>query len=116
MLLVLLSLTFYACRQDPAKKFLPGLYTNSATGELSKADDTLVVESAGSNNYLLHRKTGYNLIREVKTGKRQHESEEWNAIYDEGTKTLYELRRGKHITIYPDSGFILIGKRKYTKQ
>lgn len=104
-----------ACHADPAREFLPGTFVNSATGELSKADDTLVIEPAASNNFLLHRRTGYNLIREGVTGKRRYEREEWQAVYDQSTKTLNELKKGKLITIYPDSGYILIGRRKYIK-
>jgi len=116
LMLLGVAIACSACQRDSVREFLPGLYTNSAVGELSKADDTLVVESADVNNFLIHRKTGFNLIRNGKAGKRQHEREEWHAIYNEATKTLSETRKGKLITIYPDSGFIRIGKRKYTKQ
>ena len=105
-----------ACHADPSREFLSGTFTSSATGEFSKADDTLVIEPAASNNFLLHRRTGYNLIREGVIGKRQHEREEWRAVYDESTRSLSELRKGKVITIYPDSGYLLIGRRKYTKK
>ena len=116
MLLGVLVIACSACQRDSAREFLPGRYTNSAVGELSKAYDTLVVEPADGNNFLIHRKTGFNLIRSGKVGKRQHEREEWHAIYDEATKTMSETRKGRLLMIYPDSGFILIGKRKYTKQ
>lgn len=105
-----------ACHPDPAREFLSGTFISSATGELSKADDTLIIEPAASNNFMLHRRTGYNLIRQGVTGKRQYEREEWQAVYDESTKTLSELRKGKLIILYPDSGYILIGKRKYIKK
>jgi hypothetical protein len=117
MMLMVLTVAFIAaCHADPAREFLKGTFTHSASGELSKADDTLVIEPASSNNFLLHRRTGYNLIREGVIGKRQYEREEWQAVYDEGTKTLAELKKGKVITIYPDSGYILVGKRKYIKK
>jgi hypothetical protein len=104
-----------ACNRDQNKEFLPGTYTNSAVGEFSKADDTLVIEASENNQFLIHRRTGFNLINNGKPGKRQHETEEWNAIYDDGSKTLTETKKGKLITVFPAAGYILIGKRKYTK-
>jgi len=104
-----------ACKGDQAREFLPGTYTNSARGEYSQADDTLVVEAAESNQFLIYRRTGFNIIDAGKIGKRQYEREEWNAVYDEGTRTLTETRKGRLINIFPESGYILIGKRKYTK-
>lgn len=105
-----------ACHGDPAREFLSGTFVSSATGEFSKTDDTLVVQPAASNNFLLHRRTGYNLIRAGAMGKRQYEREEWQAVYNESTRSLNELQKGKLITVYPDSGYILIGKRKYIKK
>ena len=104
-----------ACTSDKTRPFIPGTYVNSAGGEYSKADDTLVIEPAESNNYLIHRRTGFNLIRNGKTEKRQHETEEWKAVYDEATKTLTETARGKLITFYPDSAKLMVGKREYAK-
>lgn len=113
--IALMVASIAACHPDPAREFLPGAFVSSAAGEFSKADDTLIIEPAASNNFLLHRRTGYNLIREGVTGNRQYEREEWQAVYDESTKTLSEIKKGKLITVYTDSGYILIGKRKYIK-
>lgn len=104
-----------SCKGDQSREFLPGTYTNSARGEYSQAHDTLVLEAAESNQFLIHRRTGFNIIDDGKIGKRKYEREEWNAVYDEGTRTLTETRKGRLISIFPESGYILIGKRKYTK-
>jgi hypothetical protein len=104
-----------ACTNDKTRPFIPGTYVNSAGSEYSTADDTLVIEPAESNNYRIHRKTGFAIIRNGKTGKHQYETEEWKAIYDEGTKTLTETPKGKLITFYPDAGKLLVGKREYKK-
>lgn len=104
-----------ACTNDKTREFIPGTYVNSAGGEYSVADDTLVIEPAESNNFSIHRKTGFNVITDGKKGKRQYETEKWNAIYDEGTKSLTETRKGKIITFYPETGTLQVGKRKYTK-
>lgn len=110
-----LVLILEACKTDKTRDFIPGSYVNSAGGTYSLADDTLVILPAESNNYLIERRTGFNQISEGVKGKREYEKESWNAIYDEGTKTLQETRMGKLITFYPDSAFLKIGKRKYMK-
>ncbi|MES2458256.1 MAG: hypothetical protein V4594_22045 [Bacteroidota bacterium] len=104
-----------ACNTDKTRSFIPGTYVNSAGGEYSVADDTLVIEPAESNNFSIQRKTGFNVINDGKKGKRQYETEQWNAIYDEGTKTLTETRKGKLITFYPETGTLKVGKRQYKK-
>lgn len=104
-----------ACTTDKTRSFIPGTYVNSAGSEYSVANDTLVITPAESNNFSIHRKTGFNVITDGKKGKRQYETEEWNAIYDEGTKTLTETRNGKLITFYPETGTLEVGKREYTK-
>lgn len=104
------------CQTDKSRSFLPATFINSAGGEFSKADDTLAVEADEGNIFLIHRRTGFNLIENGKAGRRQYEREERKALYDEGTKSLTELKKGKLITIHPDSGYLLIGKRKYVKK
>lgn len=105
-----------ACKEKKTTAFLPGTYVNAAIGELSQADDTLEIKSVGPTSFLIHRKTGFNLIRNGMLGKREYETELWNTVYDPTNQTLSETRRGKLITIFPDSGFIKVGKRKYIKQ
>lgn len=114
-LCVVAVLIIAACNSDKTRPFIPGTYVNSAGSEYSTAKDTLVIEPAESNNYLIHRKTGFQLFRNGKPGKQEYETEEWKAIYDEGTKTLTETKKGKLITFYPDSGKLMLGKREYQK-
>ncbi|HEK19754.1 MAG TPA: hypothetical protein ENO28_04800 [Bacteroidetes bacterium] len=104
-----------ACTTDKTRDFIPGTYVNSAGSEFSVANDTLVIEPAESNNFSILRKTGFNVITDGKKGKRQHETEQWNAIYDDGTKVLTETRKGKLITFYPKAGTLKVGKREYKK-
>lgn len=106
---------FAACTTDKTRSFIPGTYINSAGGEYSIADDTLVIEPAESNNFLIRRKTGFNVITGGKKGKRQYETEQWHAIYDEGTKTLTETKKGKQLTFYPETGNLKVGRREYQK-
>ncbi|MDQ0966852.1 hypothetical protein QFZ20_002255 [Flavobacterium sp. W4I14] len=104
------------CQVDKTREFMPGTYVNSAGGKYSQADDTLLIVPAQSNNYLIERRTGFNRIADGIKGKREYEKETWNATYDEGTKTLTEIRKGRLISIYPDAGYIQVGKRKYIKK
>lgn len=116
VLIAVCILQFLGCKTDKSRDFLDGTFVNSAGGEFSKANDTLFIEQGEGNIFLIHRRTGFNLIEDGKIGKRQYEKEEWKALYDEGTKSLSELGKGKLIIIYPDSGYLLVGKRKYTKK
>jgi len=115
-ILLSLAVLVAACKGNDHRQFLNGTFVNSAKGAMSIADDTLQVESVDGLHYNIHRSTGFKLIREGKTGGRQFEREEWKAVFDQQTQTMRETRKGKLISIYPDSGFILIGKRKYIKQ
>jgi hypothetical protein len=115
-LFALAVLFITACNQpDETRSFISGTYVNQSKGEYSIASDTLVIEASESNNYFIHRKTGFNRIRNGKKGIREHETEEWNAIYDEGTKSLTETRTGKLITFYPEANKLMVVKREYIK-
>lgn len=116
LLALIMLLYFSACQHDKEKAFLKGTYIKSTKGEFNIADDTLVVEPAENNNFLIHRRTGFNRINDGQLGKREYEKEEWDAIYDESTKTLTETRKGRLITIHPDSGYLKLGKGKYIKK
>ena len=104
-----------ACNSDKTRDFIPGIYVNSEGGKYSVANDTLVIEPSESNNFFIHRKTGFQRIRDGKPEKREYETEQWSAIYDEATKSLTETRKGKLITFYPETGRLMVGKREYKK-
>lgn len=115
-ILIVVSVIFaVSCNTDRTHQFITGTYINHAGGTYSVADDTLVIEHSENSNYLIHRKTGFNLIRDGRKGKREYETEIWNAIYDEETKCLTETRRGRLITFYPKAKKLVVGKREYIK-
>lgn len=105
------------CNQDKITAFIPGTYVNQASGEYSTAYDTLVIEQADakSNNYIIHRKTAFRRITNGRPGKREYETEEWHAVYDEGTKSMIENSSGKVLTFYPESSHLTLGRREYQK-
>jgi hypothetical protein len=115
IILCAMAIVAVACNQANPLSTIPGTYVNNAGGEFSVANDTLIIEPSETNIFYIHRKTGFNLIRKGKIGKRQYETENWNAVYDDGTKTLTETKKGKLITFYPDSGLLKVGKRPYKK-
>lgn len=107
--------TLFACNGDSNRSSITGTYVNHAGGTYSVADDTLMVQQVEGNNFTIHRRTGFNLIREGKKGKREHETEEWNGIYDAESGTLTETRRGKMMVFRADPASLSIGKREYKK-
>lgn len=107
--------TLFACNGDSKRSSIIGTYVNHAGGTYSLADDTLTVQQVEGNNFTIHRRTGFNLIREGKKGKREHETEEWNGIYDSENGTLTETRRGKMMVFRADPASLYIGKREYKK-
>lgn len=104
-----------ACKTDNIRSFIPGTYINNAGSEYSIANDTLVIEPSKSNIFYVHRKTGFNLVSDGKIGKREHETENWNAVFDEETETLTETKKDKLITFFPDSAKLKVGNRSYQK-
>lgn len=106
---------FFGCSSDKVRDFMPGVYVNSAGGEFSVASDTLEVRPVEGTNYVIHRRTGFNLVTEGKLGKRESEVEKWTAVYNSDTQVLTETKKGKLISFFPDSGSLSVGQRVYKK-
>jgi len=119
ILTALISSLLMACGggATDTRSFIPGTYVNYAEGEYSIAYDTLIIQPMSEQNssYRIYRKTAYQRKENGKLLKMQRESEEWVALYNEETKSMQEVKRGKIITIYPDAGRILVANREYTK-
>jgi hypothetical protein len=115
ILTVLTLAVLLACNTNNKQFDVPGTYVNYTSGKYSIANDTLVIESLEGNRFKVNRKTGFNLIRNGKRGKREYETEKWNTIYNEKTGVLTETQRGKELIFYPDSNMLMIGKRVYKK-
>lgn len=116
IILAMLSLALLiGCNSGSNKAFIEGTYVNHDGGSYSVADDTLSIEHSGGKSFTIHRRTGFNLIRDGKKSKREYETEQWQAVYDEENGTLTETRKGKGISFQPDKGKLLIGSREYSK-
>ncbi len=93
-----------------------GTYVNTAGSEFSLANDTLVLEKADGQNYLIHRSTAFQLLGATgKPGKPQHEKEEWTTAYDSGAQLMREKRQGKEISFDADKKVMSVGRRKYKR-
>jgi len=108
-------ITLAGCWSNGTIEFMEGTYVNSAGGEFSIASDTLVIERVEGNNYVVHRRTGYNLIADGKVGSREHETEEWSCLYNPDRQTLLEKRKGKIISFFPERSALSVGQRVYQK-
>ncbi|NQX38448.1 hypothetical protein SAMN05421820_101469 [Pedobacter steynii] len=97
------------------RDFLPGSYVNSAEGEFSVAWDTLVIAPLGGQDYKILRKTAFQRKQQGRPMDRELRQQNWVAIFDEKAELLQVLKTGKLISIYPDSGMIVVGERKYRK-
>lgn len=116
ILIAIVAIMMAGCNsKTDTRSFIPGTYVDQAEGEYSIASDTLVIEASEGNNYLIHRKTGFNVITDGKKGKRQYETEEWRALYDQSTKSMTETSNGKLLTFYPQAKKLMVGKREYQK-
>ena len=104
-----------ACSSDKTKNSIEGTYVNSAKSEYSIANDTLVIEAAENNRFLIHRKTGIKLIRNGEIGREQYKQEEWHATYDEGSKTLTESKTGSVLTPLPEAKKLLVERSEFLK-
>lgn len=97
MFLVLVAVLFNACSSEQSS--LTGTYVNHAQSGFSIADDTLTVTHDKDQNYLIHRKTGFQLIDDSgKKGELILESEELKAVYDEGSASMAESKKGRVIS------------------
>lgn len=93
---------FAGCHNQP-QVALSGTYVNSAKSEFSIASDTLTIERAQNDNYLIHRKTGIRMLDESgKPGKLIREAEEWKAVHEPGKKVMTENKKGRLIRFTAD--------------
>ncbi|RYE53758.1 MAG: hypothetical protein EOP48_13710 [Sphingobacteriales bacterium] len=114
-LLGFLFLLVLASCSEKLEDFIPGTYLNSAGGEFSIADDTLTITSISGNNFKIQRKTGYQLIRNGKAGKREYSEEISRGVFNSEPKILLEMRSGKLITFSQSDNALWVGQRKYLK-
>lgn len=115
-ILVVFSLgLLLACSSGGNRAFVTGTFVNSSIGAYSIADDTMVIAVEQGDRFRIVRRTGFNLIRNGVIGDREHETEIWDAVYDEKSGIMTETRKGKILVFHPDSAKLMIGSRSYRK-
>jgi len=109
------ALLFIACN-GISQNNITGTYVNHASSEFSVADDTLIVEHDKDHNYLIHRTTKFQVIDEAgKKGRPQHETEEWKAVFDEGSQSMTENRKGRIISFDLTKGVLTLENSSYQR-
>lgn len=102
--LLLVALCLFGGCHSSAEPALAGTFVNQAKSEFSIANDTLVLQPAGENQYLIYRKTGIRMINENgQAGKLILESEEWKAVYDKEESLMTESSKGRLLRFSGDS-------------
>jgi len=114
LLLAITALLLQACQNGHFSGRGSRTYVNDARSEFNIAHDTLVVEQGKGNTWLLHRKTGFQVIQNGKPGRHLYETEEWTAVADPNTGILTESRNEKVIE-FPDQNSMTVGKRLYRR-
>jgi hypothetical protein len=95
---------------------ISGTYVNHAESEFSIADDTLIVERVEGLDYLIHRRTGFRQIDELgSAGKAMFEVEEWKGIYDAGSASMTENRKGRVISFDIQKGLLTLERASYRR-
>lgn len=112
--LVVVAMLMAACHPNSIDG-LEGLYVNHSGGTYSLADDTLELVQANGEQYRINRRTGFNLIRDRKVGKREYETDQWNLTLDVDRSVLLQESGGKRIEIDVGGKKLRIGKREYEK-
>ncbi|MEQ7801792.1 hypothetical protein ABDJ41_18500 [Pedobacter sp. ASV1-7] len=115
LFVLVLALSIAGCSVG-LEQNIPGTYVNKASSEFSIAYDTLVVEHDKDLNYLIHRKTGFQLIDEKgRVGDLQLEREQWKAVYDEGSQSMTENRKGRVISFEFKQGLLILENSRYQR-
>jgi hypothetical protein len=114
-LLLVLALFIAGCSVG-VEGNIPGTYVNKASSEFSIAYDTLVVEHDKDLNYLIHRKTGFRLIDDKgRVGDLQLEREQWEGVYDVGSESMTENRKGRVISFDIKQGLLILENSRYQR-
>ncbi len=79
------------------------------------AYDTLIIQCAAGNNYLIVNRTSYQRIRDNKLLPEQFDEANLKAVYDERSENLYEQRLGKTFSFDPANSKLYEGGSEYNK-
>jgi hypothetical protein len=100
---------------DKTKRFIPGTYVKEVKNDFLIGCDTLIIQCAAGNNYLIVNRTAYQRIRNNKLLPEQYDEATWKALYDERSQNLYEQRLGKTFSFDPANNRLFEGGSEYHK-
>lgn len=107
------------CRDsgDTVKDFIPGMYVRFATGDYSKAWDTLDIGAydPSEGTYFIEQRTGFQRIVDRKLQPREYLRRKHIAVLDEQTHQLQDRKTGKYYTFSPERETVLAGSAEYIK-
>ncbi len=100
---------------DNTKRFIPGTYVKEVKNEFAIAYDTLIIQCAAGNNFLIVNRTAFQPIRNNRLLPTQYTEKNWKAIYDEQSQNLYEQQLGKTFSFDPSNKGLFMGASQYAK-
>jgi hypothetical protein len=102
---------------DIVKDFIPGTYVRFASGEYSKAWDTLHIDAydPAQGTYVIEQRTGFQRFMDKKLQPREYIRRKHIAVLDEQTYQLQDPKTGKYYTFSPGRETVLAGSAEYIK-
>ena len=115
MVAAILLLAACQSKNKQTQDFIPGTYVNSAKGDYSIANDTLLIRSIDDTHYQITRRTTYQAIRNDKRLPAHHKEEKLNAVWDKDKQELDEPITGRIFRFDADKKILLINQAVYRK-
>ena len=114
---ICLLLSCDTMKGDEMKDFIPGTYVRFSDHEMRTEYDTLTIEAVrgADNQYRLIRTSYFQKKLDDRKFPWENSKEELMAIYDEDTKFLKELKKGKVISFFPQEFVLHVGTTEYKK-
>jgi len=115
MIAAILLLAACQSKNKQTQDFIPGAYVNSAKGEYSIANDTLLIQPIDGTHYQIIRRTTYQAIRDGKTLPTHHKEQKLNAVWDSAKQELDETITGRIFHFDEAKQLLLINQAVYHK-
>jgi hypothetical protein len=106
-----------ACRSvtEPVADFIPGVYVRPFQTEFAVGSDTLELSLQSANVYLIHKRSGFNRVKEGKLQAKEWRGEKWTAAWNTEKEVLEEMKRGKLLHFNVADGKLFLGASEYVK-
>ena len=118
-IIAVLAIVMVSCGSisEEVKDFIPGTYVRFATGEYSKAWDTLRIQAydPSQNMYVIEQCVGFQRMVDAKLQPREYLHKKHTAVLDEQIHQLQDRKTGRYYTFSPERGTVLAGSVEYIK-